>query len=90
VPPSTQTTVAQLGAAIRALRENARKVSIETLASEADIHWTYLSQIEKGRRNPRWTVLCRLATALDISILELVRLASEEESAGVGEVHIGS
>lgn len=90
MPPPTQTTVAQLGAAIRALRENSREVSIETLASEADIHWTYLSQIEKGRRNPSWTVLCSLATALDISILELVRLASEEESAGVGEGHIGS
>lgn len=75
-PP--QTTSAQLGAAIRLRRESVGGMSIEALASEAEIHWTYLSGIENGKRNPSWDVLCRIASALDIEILELVRLAGDQ------------
>jgi transcriptional regulator with XRE-family HTH domain len=53
-------------------------MSIETLAGDAGIHWTYLSQIENGQRNPSWDVLCRIASVLDIEILELVRLAGDQ------------
>jgi transcriptional regulator with XRE-family HTH domain len=80
VPEKPQTTSAQLGAAIRLLREGAGGVSIEALAGEADIHWTYLSGIENGKQNPSWDVLCRIASALDVEILELVRLADEQGS----------
>jgi transcriptional regulator with XRE-family HTH domain len=55
-------------------------MSIEALAGEAEIHWTYLSGIENGKRNPSWDVLCRIASALDIEILELVRLAGDQPS----------
>jgi transcriptional regulator with XRE-family HTH domain len=77
VPPSAPPTSAQLGAAIRLLREQ-RKITIEALAIEAEVHWTYLSIIERGKGNPSWDVLRRLAVALEVEILELVRQGSEQ------------
>ena len=70
-------THAQLGRAIRRLRL-ARRLSIESLAGDAYMHPTYLSAIERGNRNPTWTKLCGLASALDITISALVRAAEVE------------
>jgi transcriptional regulator with XRE-family HTH domain len=70
---------AQMGSALRRLRVE-RELTLETLAKGADLHWTYLSGIERGRRNPTLKVLAAVATALDIKTSELVRLA--EEAAG--------
>jgi transcriptional regulator with XRE-family HTH domain len=50
-----------------------RKVSIEALALAADIHPTYLSSIERGRRNPSWRVLSDLAAALQIPVADLAQ-----------------
>lgn len=60
-------TNAALGRAIRRLRRK-RGLSIEALAHKADMHITYLSQIERGLRNPTWNKLCGLAVALDTPI----------------------
>jgi transcriptional regulator with XRE-family HTH domain len=60
-------TNAALGRAIRRLRKH-RKLTIETLAHAADMHPTYLSGIERGLRNPTWSKLCGLATALGIPV----------------------
>jgi transcriptional regulator with XRE-family HTH domain len=46
-------TGSQLGQAIRRLRQD-RKLSIEDLAGTAGWHPTYLSAVERGRRNPTW------------------------------------
>lgn len=70
-PPST----VQLGAAIRQLREK-RGLSIEALAHSANLHWTYVSEIERGRRNPSWTVVCALADGLGVDLAELAAVAS--------------
>jgi transcriptional regulator with XRE-family HTH domain len=72
-----QPTLAQLGAAIRALREE-RSLSIESLAAEADLHTVSVSRIEGGKQNPTWIALTNIATALDVQILDLVRLAGEQ------------
>jgi transcriptional regulator with XRE-family HTH domain len=72
-----QPTSAQLGAAIRSLR-GSRSLSIEDLASEAGIHWTSVSRIENGRQNPTWNAVASLATALDVDIADLARLAAEQ------------
>jgi transcriptional regulator with XRE-family HTH domain len=72
-----QPTLAQLGAAIRHLRED-RELSIEALAAEADLHAVSVSRIEGGKQNPTWLALSSLATALDVKIVELVRLAAEQ------------
>jgi transcriptional regulator with XRE-family HTH domain len=39
----------------------------EQLAFEADIHRTYISDLERGSRNPTITVVDRLAKALETS-----------------------
>ncbi len=74
---SEQPTNVQLGRAVRRLRQ-ARRLSIESLAGDAQMHPTYLSAIERGLRNPTWTKLCHLAGALDIGVSELARAAEAE------------
>lgn len=61
----------RLGANVKRLRE-AKGLSQEELAHQADMHRTYLSGIERGRRNPTVTVLERLAKPLGVSAGELV------------------
>jgi transcriptional regulator with XRE-family HTH domain len=68
---------AELGCAVRRLRR-ARKLTIETLAFAADMHPTYLSGIERGRRNSTWDKITNLARALKISVGQLVESAEEE------------
>lgn len=70
-------TLAQLGAAIRALREE-RSLSIETLAGEAKLHTVSVSRIENGKQNLSWMALSSLAAVLEVEILDLVRLAIEQ------------
>lgn len=74
--PPPETTPAQFGAAIRVLRESQRK-TIEDLAADAGIHWTYLSGIENGKRNPSWVVVSKLSVALGVDLGEIARIASE-------------
>lgn len=72
-----------LGRALRGLRCE-RKVSIEALALAADIHPTYLSSIERGRRNPSWRVLSDLASALEIPVADLARRVERAERVREG------
>jgi transcriptional regulator with XRE-family HTH domain len=67
-----------LGRAIRKVRHE-RELTIEGLAFAAGVHPTYVSSIERGLRNPSWMVLCALAGALQIPVVDLVRRV---ESAG--------
>lgn len=48
------------------------RLSQEQLAARADLHWTYVSGIERGVRNPGLNILVRIASALDVSLSELV------------------
>lgn len=74
---STHATGADLGRAVRRLRK-AHGLKIEELAFAAEMHPTYLSGIERGRRNPTWRKLCGLADALDVSVAALAAEAEEE------------
>lgn len=76
-----QPTSAQLGAAIRQAR-NARGLSLEDLAAKSRVHWTSISVIENGKRNPGWNVVANLATGLEMDIAELARMAAEQPGAG--------
>jgi transcriptional regulator with XRE-family HTH domain len=58
------------GARLRSLRRNLG-LSQEEVAHRAGIHVTYLSGIERGRRNPSLKNLRRVAMALDVSVREL-------------------
>jgi transcriptional regulator with XRE-family HTH domain len=62
---------ARLGANVRRLRE-AQGWSQEEYADRAGIHRTYVSDIERGRRNPTVTVVEKLAAPLRIGAGELL------------------
>jgi transcriptional regulator with XRE-family HTH domain len=68
---------AQLGRGVRRLRE-ARRLSIEALAGEAEMHPTYLSTIERGLSNPTWEKVCDLAEAFGITVCQLAHVAEAE------------
>jgi transcriptional regulator with XRE-family HTH domain len=61
----------RLGFNLQRLRRE-KGLSQEELADRAGIHQTYLSGVERGRRNPTVTVLQRIAEALDADIADLV------------------
>ena len=61
----------RLGQNVRKLRE-AKGWSQEDFADRADIHRTYVSDIERGRRNPTITVVEKLARPLEVSASALL------------------
>lgn len=69
----------QIGLNVRRLRLG-REMSQEALAFEADIALNYLSEIERGRRNPTVLIVDRLAKALGVPIALLVVATSERDS----------
>lgn len=64
-----------LGEAIRTRRGEIDGLSQEGLADLAGMHRTYVSEIERGLRNPSFRNLFKLATALEIPLSELVAQA---------------
>ncbi|MBB4664790.1 helix-turn-helix domain-containing protein [Conexibacter arvalis] len=68
-----------LGEAIRARRRDLG-ISQEALADRIGIDRTYLSGIERGERNPSYTNLLRIASALRVPFSEL-QAAAEARSA---------
>jgi transcriptional regulator with XRE-family HTH domain len=56
----------RLGRNVRQLRE-AKGWSQEDYADRAGIHRTYVSDIERGRRNPTITVVEKLARPLEVA-----------------------
>lgn len=62
----------RVGLNLQALRRS-KGLSQEELAHRSEIHQTYLSGVERGKRNPTVTVLERLAVALEVEIEMLVR-----------------
>ncbi len=62
---------ARVGLNLQRLRRD-KGFSQEELADRAQIHQTYLSGVERGRRNPTITVLQRIAEALDTDIVDLL------------------
>jgi XRE family transcriptional regulator, regulator of sulfur utilization len=66
----------ELGIVIRK-RRKAEKLTQEQLAELANSHWTYISEIENGRRNPGIDVLRRIAKGLSVPLSELIASAEE-------------
>jgi transcriptional regulator with XRE-family HTH domain len=72
-----------IGPAFRALREEA-EISQEELAFQAGLDRTYVSGIERGRRNPSLKSMQRIAAELSVSLDEVFVLArglADKESA---------
>ena len=56
---------------LKRLRQ-AKGWSQEKFAFEADVHRTYVSDLERGARNPTITVVEKLAKALQVSASDLL------------------
>jgi len=61
-----------VGRNIHAVRKNAG-LTLERLAEKADMDWTYLSQIERGKENISLDKLARMAKALNVKISDFVK-----------------
>lgn len=60
-----------IAANTREIRES-RGLSQETLALEADVDRTYVSQIERGVANPSLRVLFQIAAVLNVATADLL------------------
>ena len=67
----SETSASVFGKVLREQR-NARGISQEALALSADVDRTFVSQMERGIRQPTLTTLCKLSEALDIHPSTLV------------------
>jgi transcriptional regulator with XRE-family HTH domain len=74
---------AELGRAIRRLRK-ARLLTIEALARQAGMDPAYLSNIERGIRNPTWRKLSTVSRALGVSMSRIVDEAEVEAQVVLG------
>jgi transcriptional regulator with XRE-family HTH domain len=61
-----------LGERVRARRE-ALGLSQEALAHQTGVHWTFLGQVERGRRNLSLHNLLKVAAGLRVDPAELVQ-----------------
>ncbi|MGH3850369.1 MAG: helix-turn-helix domain-containing protein [Pseudonocardiaceae bacterium] len=69
-PPLSAAT-ASLGARIRERRQ-VLGLSQEALAERAGLHWTFVGQVERGRRNLSFHNLLKLAAGLGVDPAELI------------------
>ena len=66
-----------LGNALRRLRR-ARGLTLRQVAALAGVSLAYLSEIERGRKEPSSEVLAAVCRALGIPLVDLLRLAARE------------
>ena len=59
-------TIKKLGQKIRIERQK-RKMSQEKLAEITNLDRTYISSLERGKRNPSFLILKKLAECLDVN-----------------------
>lgn len=60
-----------LGARVREVREDAG-LSQEMLASRSGLHEKHVSEIERGRRDPRFSTIVKLARGLAMPLTALM------------------
>lgn len=71
MPHDKNMIVKLLGARIRKIR-NENHLSLESLAFKAEMDYTQLSRIELGKINTSTFQLYKIATALNISIVDII------------------
>ena len=67
----------RFGKAVRMLRTEL-KISQEDFAERAGLHRTYISDLERGKRNVSLENIERLARALNLTISELLQRVDEQ------------
>jgi transcriptional regulator with XRE-family HTH domain len=78
MPAPISHATATLGTRVRA-RRHALGLSQEALAAECELHWTFVGQVERGRRNLNLHNLLKLASGLGIDPAELVTGLSADD-----------
>lgn len=68
----------QVGENLRRLRR-LHDLSQEAVALEAEVARSYMSALERGKRNPTLQLLERLAWALDTTVIDLISPPEEEK-----------
>lgn len=71
-------TLKRFGLAIKQRRQEIG-ISQEELAFRSNLHRTYISDVERGYRNPSLDNVTELAKALEISVSELFAMYKVEE-----------
>jgi len=70
-PEPLSNAAAEFGQRVRRCRQK-RGLTQEQLAARAGLHWTFVGQVERGRRNITLHNILKLATALDVDAGSLV------------------
>lgn len=60
----------RLGKAVKHVRSKVGMTQ-EQLADKIDMHATYISDIERGTRNPSWEAITRLAKGMGVGVAEI-------------------
>lgn len=71
------------GERVRALRKE-KGFTLVDLATRAKLSYSYLSEIERGTKNPSLETMTRLADALNLPRTELVEVSDGQTSSGIG------
>jgi transcriptional regulator with XRE-family HTH domain len=72
MPEPRSSATEEFGARVRARRQELGK-SQEQLADDSGLHWTFVGQVERGRRNLTLHNILKLAVGLEVDPGELVR-----------------
>lgn len=80
-------TALRVGARIRYLRRQ-RELSQEKLALEAGINPAFLGHLERGLKSPTVDTLAKIASALNITLSELVDIEADknENNAAINKI----
>jgi transcriptional regulator with XRE-family HTH domain len=62
---------------LKQLREQ-KKLSQEQLSFQADLHRTYISQLERGVKSITLKTLLKITTALNIDIVDFIKMVKDE------------
>ena len=75
----------RLGRAVRTLRLR-QGLTQEQASAAAGLHPTYLSDIERGARNPSWEVMTRLAAGIGVSMRDVAQAYDRADDASEEEI----
>lgn len=72
------------GDAVRLIRRQ-KGLTQEALADRADVHATWVSELEMGRLNPTLASVKSVASGLGVRLVELAALTEEMDARRAGE-----
>jgi transcriptional regulator with XRE-family HTH domain len=73
-------TQARLGRAIKQIRV-ARGLTQEQVSAASGLHPTYISDIERGARNPSWEAITRLADGIGVPTADIASTYDTQDPA---------